>query len=192
MPKIFSDIEKDTQRNTLFEKGLQMIVERSYKNVTVDDLVNLIGSSKGYFYRLFESKEDFFLQAISWQMTKNLEVLSEAHKDGSSLEELSQLYKKLFLQASTTNYMDLFYIYSKVSEEQWKRFRDFEEAHYIKVVKLLGKDPAVCNPKVLSNLSTMIYLSYGMTQYATYLFEEKNDAVLDILLATMHRYVIEH
>ena len=79
MPKIFSDIEKDTQRNTLFEKGLQMIVERSYKNVTVDDLVNLIGSSKGYFYRLFESKEDFFLQAISWQMTKNLEVLSEAH-----------------------------------------------------------------------------------------------------------------
>ncbi len=192
MPKIFSDIEKDTQRNTLFEKGLQMIVERSYKNVTVDDLVNLIGSSKGYFYRLFESKEDFFLQAISWQMTKNLEVLSEAHKDGSSLEELSQLYKKLFLQASTTNYMDLFYIYSKVSEEQWKRFRDFEEAHYIKVVKLLGKDPAVCNPKVLSNLSTMIYLSYGMTQYAPYLFEEKNDAVLDILLATMHRYVIEH
>ena len=192
MPKIFSDIEKDTQRNTLFEKGLQMIVERSYKNVTVDDLVNLIGSSKGYFYRLFESKEDFFLQAISWQMTKNLEVLSEAHKDGSSLEELSQLYKKLFLQASTTNYMDLFYIYSKVSEEQWKRFRDFEEAHYIKVVKLLGKDPAVCNPKVLSNLSTMIYLSYGMTQYAPYLFEEKNDAVLDILLATMHRYVSEH
>ncbi len=192
MPKIFSDIEKNTQRNTLFEKGLQMIVERSYKNVTVDDLVNLIGSSKGYFYRLFESKEDFFLQAISWQMTKNLEVLSEAHKDGSSLEELSQLYKKLFLQASTTNYMDLFYIYSKVSEEQWKRFRDFEEAHYIKVVKLLGKDPAVCNPKVLSNLSTMIYLSYGMTQYAPYLFEEKNDAVLDILLATMHRYVIEH
>ena len=192
MPKIFSDIEKDTQRKTLFEKGLQMIVERSYKNVTVDDLVNLIGSSKGYFYRLFESKEDFFLQAISWQMTKNLEVLSEAHKDGSSLEELSQLYKKLFLQASTTNYMDLFYIYSKVSEEQWKRFRDFEEAHYIKVVKLLGKDPAVCNPKVLSNLSTMIYLSYGMTQYAPYLFEEKNDAVLDILLATMHRYVIEH
>ena len=192
MPKIFSDIEKDIQRNTLFEKGLQMIVERGYKNVTVDELVTLIGSSKGYFYRLFESKEEFFLQAISWQMTKNLEVLSEAHKDGSSLEELSQLYKKLFLQASTTNYMDLFYIYSKVSEEQWKRFRDFEEAHYIKVVKLLGKDPAVCNPKVLSNLSTMIYLSYGMTQYAPYLFEEKNDAVLDILLATMHRYVIEH
>lgn len=34
--------------------------------------------------------------------------------------------------------------------------------------------------------------SYGMTQYAPYLFEEKNETVLDILLATMHRYVTEH
>ena len=192
MPKIFSDIEKDTQRNTLFKKGLQMIVERGYKNVTVDELVTLIGSSKGYFYRLFESKEEFFLQAISWQMTRNLERLEAARGNGASTDELSRLYKDLFLEASTTNYMDMFYIYSKVSEAQWQQFRNFEEAHYIRVVKLLGKDPAICDPKVLSNLSAMIYLSYGMTQYAPYLFEEKNDAVLDILLATMHRYVTEH
>ena len=192
MPKIFSDIEKDTQRNTLFKKGLQMIVERGYKNVTVDELVTLIGSSKGYFYRLFESKEEFFLQAISWQMTRNLERLEAARGNGASTDELSRLYKDLFIEASTTNYMDMFYIYSKVSEAQWQQVRNFEEAHYIRVVKLLGKDPAICDPKVLSNLSAMIYLSYGMTQYAPYLFEEKNDAVLDILLATMHRYVTEH
>ena len=192
MPKIFSDIEKDTQRNTLFKKGLEMIVERGYTNVTVDELVTLIGSSKGYFYRLFESKEEFFLQAISWQMTRNLERLEAARGNGASTDELSRLYKDLFIEASTTNYMDMFYIYSKVSEAQWQQFRNFEEAHYIRVVKLLGKDPAICDPKVLSNLSAMIYLSYGMTQYAPYLFEEKNDAVLDILLATMHRYVTEH
>ena len=110
MPKIFSDIEKDIQRNTLFEKGLQMIVERGYKNVTVDELVTLIGSSKGYFYRLFESKEEFFLQAISWQMTQNLEILTAARSNGASTDELSQLYRELFMQASTINYMDMFYI----------------------------------------------------------------------------------
>ena len=89
MPKIFSDIEKDIQRNTLFEKGLQMIVERGYKNVTVDELVTLIGSSKGYFYRLFESKEEFFLQAISWQMTQNLEILTAAAVTGPQLMNLA-------------------------------------------------------------------------------------------------------
>lgn len=109
MPKIFSDIEKDNRRNLLFEKGMQRIAARGYKNVTVGDLVNLIGSSKGYFYHLFESKEDFFLQAIRWQMQKNPEILSEARKNGASLEEVSQLYKKRFMQAGTTNYMDLFH-----------------------------------------------------------------------------------
>lgn len=192
MAKGFSDVEKDYQRNMLFEKGLQMIVEQGYKNVIVDDLVKLIGSSKGYFYHLFESKEDFFLQAIKWQMQKNLQILSDARKSGASLEEVSRLYKEVFLQASTTNYMDLFYIHSKVSEKQWKKFRDFEETHYIEVVSLLGKDPSVCDPKVLNNLSAMIYLSYGMTQHAPYLFDEKNDEVLDILLSTMHRYVMDH
>lgn len=192
MPKMFSDIEKDNQRNMLFEKGLHMIMEQGYKNVTVDELVKLIGSSKGYFYRLFESKEEFFLQAIGWQMKKHLEILSAARNKGACPDEISQLYKKLFLQANYTNYMDLFYIQSKVSKEKWKQFRDFEEDHYIQVVKLLGKDPAICDPKVLSNLSAMIYLSFGMTQYSPYLFEEKNEAVLDILLSTMHRYVAEH
>lgn len=99
MPKIFSDIEKDIQRNTLFEKGLQMIVERGYKNVTVDELVTLIGSSKGYFYRLFESKEEFFLQAISWQMTRNLEILTAAHSNRASTDELSQIYKVVLAKA---------------------------------------------------------------------------------------------
>lgn len=192
MPKIFSDIEKEAQRNTLYEKGLQRISEEGYKNVTVDELVKLIGSSKGYFYRLFESKEKFFLQAISWQMTRQLEILSKAHKNGATLDELGQLYKKLLLQSSITNYMDLFYIYSKVSEDQWQQFRDFEEAHFIQVVNLLGKDPKNCNPRVLSNLSAMIYLSYGMTQYAPYLFKENNKTVLELFLDTMHRYVVEH
>ena len=192
MPKIISDIEKDEQRITLFKKGFQMIVERGYKNVTVDELVSLINSSKGYFYCLFESKEEFYLQSIIWQMKQYLEILSSARNNGASLDELSQLYKELFMQASTTNYMDMFYVFSKVNETQWKQFRDFEESHYIEAIKLLGKDPTTCDPKVLSNLSAMIYLSYGMTQYAPYLFKEKNDTVLDILLSTMHRYVIEH
>ena len=60
MPKIFSDIEKDIQRNTLFEKGLQMIVERGYKNVTVDELVTLIGSSKGYSTDSLNQKKNSF------------------------------------------------------------------------------------------------------------------------------------
>lgn len=68
MPKIFSESEKLSHKQLLFDRGLALIMERGYKNVTVDELIKLTGGSKGYFYLLFESKEDFFLKAVMWQM----------------------------------------------------------------------------------------------------------------------------
>ena len=65
MPKIFSESEKLSHKQLLFDRGLALIMERGYKNVTVDELIKLTGGSKGYFYLLFESKEDFFLKARS-------------------------------------------------------------------------------------------------------------------------------
>ena len=53
MPKIFTEAEKDRHREVLFEEGFRLISERGYKNVKVEQLVKLIGASKGYFYALF-------------------------------------------------------------------------------------------------------------------------------------------
>ena len=72
MPKIFSESEKLSHKQLLFDRGLALIMERGYKNVTVDELIKLTGGSKGYFYLLFESKEDFFLKAVMWQMEQLL------------------------------------------------------------------------------------------------------------------------
>lgn len=192
MPKVFSEEEKLAHKTTLLEQGLSMIMERGYKNVTVDQLIGLIHASKGYFYLMFESKEAFFLQAIMWQMERHLEELSQARENGAGPEELSHLYRRLFFCANFTNYEDLLYIGDKVSAEQWAQFRSFEEQHYQKVVRLFGKDPAVCDPKVMSNLSAMIYLSYGMDSKALCLFPETHKEVLNIMLDSMHRYVMEH
>lgn len=82
MPKIFSDEEKQFHKNFLLDNGLRVIMENGYKHVTVDQLVQMIGASKGYFYLLFPSKEDFFLDALAWQMEKNYKQLEEAVKKG--------------------------------------------------------------------------------------------------------------
>ena len=52
MPKIFSESEKLSHKQLLFDRGLALIMERGYKNVTVDELIKLTGGSKGYFYWL--------------------------------------------------------------------------------------------------------------------------------------------
>ena len=78
MPKIFTDEEKEGHRAILLDEGLRLIMKKGYRNVTVDQLVKLIGASKGYFYLLFSSKEQFFLDAIAAQMEKNFAILRQA------------------------------------------------------------------------------------------------------------------
>lgn len=77
IPKIFTDEEKEGHRAILLDQGLGLIMKNGYKNVTIDQLVQLIGASKGYFYVLFPSKEQFFLQAIASQMERHFDALRE-------------------------------------------------------------------------------------------------------------------
>ncbi len=190
MPKIFTEEEKEKHRLILFDKGFRLIAERGYKNVTVDKLVSLINASKGYFYILFESKEEYFLKAIAWQMEREYNQLKDAVDGGASLDEIRILYKKIFLNSRFANYIDMIEIREKVGDKRWEAFRAFEERFFTKTISLLAKGNGECDPKVLSNLSAMIFLSYGMSDYAPYLFGEKKEETLDLLLNVMHRYAI--
>ena len=190
MPKIFTEAEKDRHREVLFDEGFRLISERGYKNVKVEQLVKLIGASKGYFYALFDSKEEYFLKAIAWQMEREYDRLREAKEAGASDEEIRMLYREIFLDSRFANYIDMIEIREKAGEELWERFRAFEERFFEKVTALLCRGKRKPDPKVLSNLSAMIFLSYGMSSYAPYLFKEKNRDTIELLLDTMHRYAI--
>ncbi|HIV79666.1 MAG TPA: TetR/AcrR family transcriptional regulator [Candidatus Avanaerovorax faecigallinarum] len=190
MPKIFTEAEKDRHREVLFDKGFRLISERGYKNVKVDQLVELIEASKGYFYTLFDSKEEYFLGAIAWQMEREYDRLKEAKDAGASDEEVRILYREIFLESRFSNYIDMIEIREKAGEELWERFRTFELRFFEKVTALLCRGRRKPDPKVLSNLSAMIFLSYGMLSYAPYLFKERNRETVEILLDTMHRYAI--
>lgn len=114
MPKIFSESEKLSHKQLLFDRGLALIMERGYKNVTVDELIKLTGGSKGYFYLLFESKEDFFLKAVMWQMEQIFQALLDASQQGATPSELSVLHRQLYRKLKFANYEDMFYINQKV------------------------------------------------------------------------------
>ena len=93
MPKIFTDEEKEGHRAILLDQGLGLIMKNGYKNVTIDQLVQLIGASKGYFYVLFPSKEQFFLQAIASQMERHFDALREVMERHPSPKEIGEAYR---------------------------------------------------------------------------------------------------
>lgn len=188
MPKIFSEEEKQNYKMQLFDKGLQLIMEKTLKHVTVDDLVRLIGVSKGYFYVMFESKETFVLDAIAWQMEEIFETMRFAKEKGCSNEEIRYLHRSLFKRLRFANYADVIGLQQKVSPEYWEYFREFEIKYFTKVLKLLGKDTTDCDPRVVSNLSALIHLSYTIHDKGLFIFNEQFEKVNDLLLDTLYRY----
>lgn len=188
MPKIFSDEEKQFHKNFLLDNGLRVIMENGYKHVTVDQLVQMIGASKGYFYLLFPSKEDFFLDALAWQMEKNYKQLEEAVKKGFSSAQIAELYKEIFKnRMHFANHEDAAYVQQKISDEQWNRFQEYQESFFLRTIKLLGRDTSQCDPKIVSNLSAIIFLLYN--SHDKYLFAERIQETTDILLHTFHAYI---
>ena len=49
MPKIYTEEEKYQQKIKMYTAGLKMVSQNGYKNVKVDDLVEIAGVSKGLF-----------------------------------------------------------------------------------------------------------------------------------------------
>lgn len=188
MPKIFSDEDKQAHREYLLENGLRIIMEKGYKQVTVDQLVQLIGASKGYFYVLFPSKEDFFLDALMWQMEKNYQRLKAAVEQGYSPVEIERLYREIFKnKMHFANYEDAAYVQKKISDEQWDRFQEDQKQFFTRILDLLGRNTGSCDPRVVSNLSAIMFLLYNSK--AKYLFTEQIPETTDLLLQAFHRYI---
>ena len=188
MPKIISNEEKEKYKSQLCDKGLKLIMQKGYKNVTVDELVQLIGVSKGYVYHLFESKEVFVLEAIAWQMEEVFEAMKFAKEKGCSNEEIRFLHKSLFNRLRFANFEDILHVQRKISPDYWAKFRQFEIDYFTKALLLMGRDASDCDPRVISNLSALIYLSYTMHENGLYIFNEQVQEVNDLLLDTLYRY----
>ena len=91
MPKIFTDADREIHKIKLLDKGMDLIAQRGLKDVSVSELAAVIDVSKGYFYTLFASKEQFFFEGLLWRMRQNLNKLETAKKRGAGEEELYDL-----------------------------------------------------------------------------------------------------
>lgn len=190
MPKIYTEEEKYQQKTTMYEAGLKLISKNGYKNVKVDDLVELAGVSKGYFYLLFESKEEFALDALMWQMDNVFAALKNSDDNGATKKETGLLYQSMFKNLKFMKYSDITYIKKKAKKELWDKFKRFEAQYFQNILSMLGKDDDQHDPRVISNLSSIIFLSYhSMRDENSYFFSEKAEEVTQILLDAMHHYL---
>jgi AcrR family transcriptional regulator len=73
---------KDTKEHIL-ETAFFLFVEKTFKEVTMKEIVNATGLSKGGFYHYFESKEQLFHEVINDYLIPNLSVDYSQFDDSS-------------------------------------------------------------------------------------------------------------
>src|SRR4051812_45882941 len=58
-------LDVDERRAQLLSLGLERFSERSYDEVSIDDLARAAGISKGLLYHYFPTKRDFYIAALA-------------------------------------------------------------------------------------------------------------------------------
>ena len=81
--------QAEQTRAALREAGVQLIQERRYDDIKIEDITRMCGVSKGTFYLYFNSKDDFFFAMCAHDFGEAVAQL-EDEKAGPALGQIRQ------------------------------------------------------------------------------------------------------
>ena len=68
-------LQRDARRQKLLELGMRLFANRSYEDVSIDDVAREAGMSKGLLYHYFGSKRAFYTEVVRTAVDNLLEML---------------------------------------------------------------------------------------------------------------------
>ncbi len=103
-------MKKKSSRNTkgkIVSAAWQLFYQQGYDDTTIEEIVDVSGTSKGSFYHYFEGK-DALLSSLSYLFDEKYEELLEIMTpDLSPIDKLIYLNQELFLMIENTVSVDL-------------------------------------------------------------------------------------
>ncbi|MCI8349122.1 MAG: TetR/AcrR family transcriptional regulator [Firmicutes bacterium] len=103
-------MKKKSSRNTkgkIVSAAWQLFYQQGYDDTTIEEIVDVSGTSKGSFYHYFEGK-DALLSSLSYLFDEKYEELLEVmDPDLSPIDKLIYLNQELFLMIENTVSVDL-------------------------------------------------------------------------------------
>ena len=99
--------KKNQTKKKIVSAAWRLFYEQGYENTTVDDIVELSGTSKGSFYHYFEGK-DALLSSLSILFDEKYEELTpRMNPEMNSFDKLMYLNRELFSMIERTVPIDL-------------------------------------------------------------------------------------
>lgn len=135
--------EKSAQkRNLILENAKNVFVERGFKNVTMKDIIEASGISRGGLYLYFSSTKEIFLEVLKREATQDDNVFSENFTDETTAADILYLFlqeqkKELFRKKDNLTVAIYEYYFGESAQGKGKELKkQFDKATKI-VAKLI-------------------------------------------------------
>lgn len=123
------ELRKQQLKDQIFAKAMQLIVEKGYDNVTVEEIASACGVAKGTFFNYFPKKEQLLLQ-LGRSQIQVLEQSLEMHSSiGDLKERISSIFRDLLSRYHEVSQSELLKLV--LSETIRSALLMREESHFI-------------------------------------------------------------
>ena len=133
--------EKSAQkRNLILENAKKVFVERGFKNVTMKDIIDASGISRGGLYLYFSSTKEIFLEVLKREAAQDDDVFSETFTEETTAADVLYLFlqeqkKELFRKKDNLTVAIYEYYFNENVQGQGKELKK----QFDKATKLVAK-----------------------------------------------------
>jgi AcrR family transcriptional regulator len=89
--------QPEVRKQEYIDTAIDLFVQKGYSKTTVQEIIDVMGASKGAFYHYFKSKEDIINVIIEGEINKYETVMREiaAKKEKSAIEKFREMLTRL-------------------------------------------------------------------------------------------------
>jgi len=195
MARKSNEEQKAVKRDMILEQARTVFCEKGFLSVTMKDIVDVCGISRGGLYLFFSSIEEIFEAVVVNRNLRRLAAVRRQVDRGKPFQSIFDLYfavqKERLLHMEESILMATYEYYSVHQSEEAIGFRN-EQVTSIKTDLLtilrLGVEQQVLEDRNLDELAeSFIYLIEGLSVYAMFgnVTEEQIDAQIDFMKSAL-------
>jgi AcrR family transcriptional regulator len=117
-------------RKAIYEKALELFIQRGYDNTPLSHLAKVLGLSKAGLYHYFDSKEQLLFQIHHYQLEKDILPLIEEAKRISDPEKRLTYFLRAYSRNFATN---------KSAQVLVREIRRLDAGHYKTIARVWKK-----------------------------------------------------
>jgi AcrR family transcriptional regulator len=187
MARGFSETEKVEIKKNLIEEFIKSLEHQSIKKISIDDLVEKVGISKGSFYLFYDSKEWLFVDVVNHVQNAVITSLLDLAKEELPIKEkikgmlkdlVNQLQAYPWLQQLTS--VEYEKNIRKLPQEVRKSLLDNDVADLNKIFGLMNFVPKGEIEVIAGAIQIILFSIIGKEQLG-----EKYNESLDFLISSL-------